>query len=93
MTLASRGDRVPTDGVVLAGQSAVDESMLTGESLPVEKAEGARVYAGTVNQNGQLELRVNAIGEATALAQIIAERGSVIKSAASLCRLWSRWLC
>ncbi|PAW82760.1 MAG: heavy metal translocating P-type ATPase [Pedosphaera sp. Tous-C6FEB] len=66
------GDRVPVDGEVLEGQSAVDESMLTGESLPVEKSPGAKLYGGTVNQNGRLVLRVTATGDATALAQIIA---------------------
>lgn len=85
--LLKPGDRVPTDGVVLVGQSAVDESMLTGESLPVEKAEDSRVYAGTVNQNGQLQLRVNATGEATALAQIIAVVQRAQTSRASIQKL------
>ncbi len=65
------GDAIPTDGEVLTGQSAVNEAMLTGESLPVEKSTGAKLYAGTVNQNGRLEMRVTALGEATALARII----------------------
>lgn len=66
------GDRVPTDGEVTEGGSAVDESMLTGESVPTDKTAGARVYAGTVNRDGRLVMRVTATGEATALAQIIA---------------------
>jgi Cu+-exporting ATPase len=66
------GDRVPVDGEVSEGASAVDESMLTGESVPVDKRAGANVYGGTVNQDGRLVLRVTATGEATALAQIIA---------------------
>ncbi|HTH47353.1 MAG TPA: heavy metal translocating P-type ATPase [Candidatus Limnocylindria bacterium] len=66
------GDRVPVDAEVAEGASAVDEAMLTGEPLPVEKAAGAKLFAGTVNQTGQLVARVTAIGEATALAHIIA---------------------
>jgi P-type Cu+ transporter len=66
------GDRVATDGEVAEGRSAVDESMLTGESLPSEKAPGARLYGGTVNSDGRLVMRVTATGEGTALAQIIA---------------------
>jgi Cu+-exporting ATPase len=65
------GDRVPTDGEVKEGQSSVDESMLTGESLPVEKQIGSKLYAGTSNANGQMTMRVTAIGEDTALARII----------------------
>ncbi|TAK92945.1 MAG: heavy metal translocating P-type ATPase, partial [Verrucomicrobia bacterium] len=66
------GDRVPVDGVVTEGDSAVDESMLTGESIPVDKTQNAELYAGTVNLNGRLVMRVTATGEATALAHIIA---------------------
>ncbi|MEW6157353.1 MAG: heavy metal translocating P-type ATPase [Verrucomicrobiota bacterium] len=65
------GDRVPTDGEVIEGASAVDESMLTGESLPVDKKPGAKLFAGTANQSGRLLMRVTAIGEETALAHII----------------------
>ncbi len=66
------GDRVPMDGEVIDGASAVDESMLTGESLPIEKAEGSKVYGGTLNRNGRMVMRVTETGDATALAQIIA---------------------
>ena len=65
------GDAIPTDGDVIEGASAVDESMLTGESLPVEKKPGDKLYAGTVNLNGRLVARVTATGEQTALAHII----------------------
>jgi len=65
------GDRVPTDGEVVEGDSAVDESMLTGESSPVDKTAKSQLYAGTVNLNGLLVMRVTAVGEETALAHII----------------------
>lgn len=65
------GDHVPTDGEVLEGQSAIDESMLTGESLPVDKQHGSSVFAGTSNTSGRLVVRVSATGEETALARIV----------------------
>ena len=65
------GERIPVDGVVTSGSSAVDESMLTGESVPVEKADGDRVAGATVNVNGALTLRATAVGRDTALAQIV----------------------
>jgi len=70
--LLKPGDCVPTDGEVVEGQSSVDEAMLTGEALPVEKDAGAKLYAGTINLLGRLVMRVTATGEATALAHIIA---------------------
>jgi len=65
------GEKIPTDGVVESGSSSVDESMLTGESLPVDKGPGDPVYGATVNQEGRLELRANAVGADTALAGIV----------------------
>ena len=65
------GVQIPTDGIVAEGESAVDESMLTGESLPVEKSTEMDLYGGTVNQTGRLVMRVTALGEETALARII----------------------
>ncbi|ANF98623.1 copper-translocating P-type ATPase [Paenibacillus bovis] len=65
------GEKIPVDGEVLEGQSSVDESMLTGESLPVEKTAGDAVIGATINQNGRLRFRVNRIGQNTALARII----------------------
>jgi Cu+-exporting ATPase len=65
------GERIPTDGTVLDGASAVDESMLTGESMPVEKRPGAALIGGTLNRSGLLRLRATRVGADTALAQII----------------------
>ncbi|HPU10723.1 MAG TPA: heavy metal translocating P-type ATPase [Ottowia sp.] len=65
------GARLALDGVVTAGQSAIDQSPVTGESLPVDKAPGDAVYAGTLNQSGVLEVRVTAAAQDTQLARII----------------------
>ena len=65
------GESIPVDGVVLSGSSAVNEAMLTGESLPVEKSEGSTVSAATVNQSGFLRCRATRVGEDTTLSQII----------------------
>ncbi|MBZ0094411.1 MAG: heavy metal translocating P-type ATPase, partial [Sulfuricella sp.] len=65
------GEKIPTDGVVLEGASSVDESMLTGESMPVEKAPGAQVIGGTLNRTGLLRFKATRVGAETALAQII----------------------
>jgi Cu+-exporting ATPase len=69
--LVRPGERIPTDGVVIDGASAVDESMLTGESLPVNKEVGSPVIGGTVNKNGRLVIQAEKVGAETALAQII----------------------
>jgi Cu+-exporting ATPase len=69
--LVRPGERIAVDGVVEAGRSSVDESMLTGESLPVDKAPGAPVIGATVNQRGTLTVRATRVGAETALAQII----------------------
>jgi P-type Cu+ transporter len=65
------GERIPVDGVVSEGFSAVDESMLTGESLPVDKQPGDSIVGGSLNKNGLLTMKAKAVGESTALARII----------------------
>ena len=69
--LVKPGEKIPVDGIVLSGQSAVDESMLTGESLPVEKHVGDKVVGGSLNTHGVLTMEARAVGQDTALAQII----------------------
>lgn len=71
------GEKIPVDGAVLSGESLVDESMLTGESFPVEKKSGLSVKAGTFNQNGSLIIRATQVGSGTMLAQIV----EVVKNA------------
>jgi len=65
------GEKIPVDGVVLEGRSAVDESMITGESIPVEKEPGAEVIGATINKTGSFRFRATRVGKDTALAQII----------------------
>lgn len=65
------GDRIPVDGTLEEGSSAVDESMITGESMPVEKTSGAKVVGGTVNQTGSFIMRAEKLGSETLLAQIV----------------------
>lgn len=71
MVLVKPGAKVPVDGDVADGRSAVDESAITGESMPVEKVAGTAVYAGTVNQAGLLKVRATGVGADTTLARII----------------------
>ncbi len=65
------GEKIAVDGIVIGGSSSVDESMLTGESMPVEKKNGDRVYGATMNGNGALELRAERLGSESALARIV----------------------
>ncbi len=71
LVLVHPGEKIPVDGVVVDGRSTVDESMLTGESLPVEKTPGQEVIGGTINKLGLLKFEATKIGKETALAQII----------------------
>jgi Cu+-exporting ATPase len=84
------GDRVPVDGTVTDGDSSVDESMLTGESIPLHKKDGSELFAGTMNLNGRLVMRVTATGETTALAQVIAAVQRAQTSRADIQRLGDR---
>jgi len=71
IVLVRPGENIPVDGVVVSGHSSIDESMLTGESIPVDKAEGDEVFGATINQQGLLKVRATGVGSQTALAQII----------------------
>jgi Cu+-exporting ATPase len=81
------GERVPTDGVVLEGQSAVDESMLTGEPMPVEKAPGDAVTGGTLNTSGSFVMEARRVGSETMLAQIVKLVSEAQRSRAPMQRL------
>ncbi len=69
--LVRPGEKIPVDGIVLEGNTSVDESMLTGESIPVEKKAGDQVYAASMNKNGMIRFKATKVGGDTALAQII----------------------
>lgn len=69
--LVKPGEKIPVDGIIISGSSYVDESMITGEPVPVEKAAGKNVYAGTINQKGSFRFTAEKIGSETFLAQII----------------------
>ncbi|MFB3819567.1 MAG: heavy metal translocating P-type ATPase [Candidatus Methylomirabilales bacterium] len=81
------GDKVPVDGVVLDGRSALDESMVTGESMPVGKGPGDRVVGGTVNQAGSFIMRAGKVGRETMLAQIVEMVAAAQRSRAPIQRL------
>jgi Cu+-exporting ATPase len=84
------GERIPTDGVVLEGTSSVDESMITGESIPVEKRPGGHVIGATVNANGSLIMRAERVGSETLLAQIVRLVSQAQRSRAPIQRLADR---
>jgi Cu+-exporting ATPase len=84
------GEKIPVDGIVTEGRSAVDESMVTGESMPVSKTEGARVIGGTVNQSGGLVLSAEKVGRDTMLARIVDMVARAQRSRAPIQRLADR---
>lgn len=81
------GEKVPVDGTVLEGRSAVDESMVTGESMPVTKTEGARLIGGTINRSGGLVMRATEIGRDTMLSRIVQLVAAAQRSRAPIQRL------
>ena len=84
------GEKVPTDGVVLEGTSAIDESMVTGEPMPVEKQVGARITGGTVNGTGGFVMRADRVGADTMLAQIVRMVSDAQRTRAPIQRLADR---
>jgi len=87
LLLVRAGERIPVDGRIRSGISNVDESMLTGESMPVEKTEGAQVFSGTMNLNGSLVIVAEKVGEETTLAKIIHMVEEAQSSKAPIARL------
>jgi|HubBroStandDraft_1064217.scaffolds.fasta_scaffold21247_2 Cu+-exporting ATPase len=81
------GEKIPVDGIVLDGSSVVDESMITGESVPVEKTVASRVIGATVNGNGSLVMRAERVGSETMLAQIVQMVGQAQRTRAPIQRL------
>ena len=69
--LVKPGEKIPVDGIVQQGYTSIDESMLTGESMPIEKKQGDKVYAASINKNGSITFKATKVGSDTALAQII----------------------
>ncbi|MCK4872412.1 MAG: copper-translocating P-type ATPase [Phycisphaerales bacterium] len=90
IVLIRPGEKVPTDGVVLTGRSAVDESLVTGESMPVDKGVGDTLIGATINTNGSLRYRVTTVGKESVLAQIIAMVEAAQASRASIQRFADR---
>ncbi|HET6207655.1 MAG TPA: heavy metal translocating P-type ATPase, partial [Terracidiphilus sp.] len=84
------GEKIPVDGVVVEGASAVDESMLTGEPIPVEKTPGSKVTGATVNSNGSLVIRAERVGSETLLAQIVRMVSEAQRSRAPIQKLADR---
>jgi Cu+-exporting ATPase len=84
------GERVPVDGVIVSGRTAIDESMVTGEPMPAEKEPGSRVTGGTINTTGSFVFRADRVGSDTLLAQIVRMVGEAQRSRAPIQRLADR---
>jgi heavy metal translocating P-type ATPase len=84
------GERIPVDGTIIKGNSYVDQSSITGESLPIEKAEQSKVFAGTINKNGVLEVRVERVGRDTTFGKIVQVVEEAEKSKAPVQRIADR---
>ena len=85
------GETIPVDGIILSGQSSVNQAVLTGESLPVDKAIGDEVYSGTVNQFGSLEIQATKVGEDSSIQRMIRLVQSADAGKAKIVRLSDRW--
>jgi Cu2+-exporting ATPase len=95
MVLLRPGDKIPVDGVVVSGETSIDESLVTGESLPIAKVVGDKVVGGSVNQTGSVNFRATGVGKDTVLAQIIAMVEKAQNSKAHGQRIadkWAAWL-
>ncbi|KKX46669.1 HAD-IC family P-type ATPase [Sphingobacterium sp. IITKGP-BTPF85] len=84
------GEKIPVDGEITSGHSSIDESMLTGEPVPVDKNEGDKVSAGTINGNQSFLMKANRVGDDTLLAQIIEMVNSASRSKAPIQKLTDR---
>ena len=84
------GERVPTDSVIVSGNGSLDESMLTGESLPIDKTVGDQVFGGTINTNGSIRAEVSALGDDTVLSRIITTIEETQSTKAPIARLADR---
>src|SRR5262249_55513392 len=84
------GEKVPVDGVIVDGSAAVDESMVTGEALPIDKTAGARVIGATMVLNGTIRMRAERVGRETLLAQIVRLVGDAQRTRAPIQRLADR---
>jgi heavy metal translocating P-type ATPase len=91
VVMVKPGEKIPVDGVVIAGQAAVNQAALTGESLPVEKQPGDEVFVGTTNTNGIIEIEAKRTGEETTFAKVTRLVAEALEKKAPVQRLLDRW--